>query len=81
MLRKYEWNVQGFWDTMKRTNLWIINVRGKEIEGKGTDNLFNRTVAENSPNLEKERVTQVQKAYLENKAPEQKRNTIRHIII
>jgi hypothetical protein len=32
---------------------------GEEIQTKGSDNLFNRIIAENFPNLRKERVTQV----------------------
>jgi hypothetical protein len=35
---------------------------GQEIQTKGTDNLFNRIIAENVSNLEKKRVTQVQEA-------------------
>jgi hypothetical protein len=32
MLRKYEWNMQDIWDTMKRPNLQIMGVeKGKEI--------------------------------------------------
>jgi hypothetical protein len=32
MLRKYEWNMQDIWDTMKSPNLWIIGVdEGEEI--------------------------------------------------
>jgi hypothetical protein len=34
---------------------------GEEIQTKGIDNLFNRIIAENFPNLEKERITQVWK--------------------
>jgi hypothetical protein len=34
---------------------------GEEIQTKGTDTLFNRIIVENVPNLEKERVSQVQK--------------------
>jgi hypothetical protein len=36
---------------------------GEEIQTKGTDNLFNRILAENFPNIKKERVTQVQEVY------------------
>jgi hypothetical protein len=36
---------------------------GGEIQTKGIDNLFNTIIAENFPNLEKERVTQVQEVY------------------
>jgi hypothetical protein len=32
---------------------------GQEIQTKGTDKLFNRIIAENFPNLEKGRITQV----------------------
>jgi hypothetical protein len=35
----------------------------EETQTKGSDNLFNRMIAEIFPNLEKERVTQVQEAY------------------
>jgi hypothetical protein len=35
----------------------------QEIQTKGIDNLFKRIISENIPNLEKERVTQVQEAY------------------
>jgi uncharacterized coiled-coil protein SlyX len=30
MLRKYEWNMQGIWDTMKIPNLRIMGIKGKE---------------------------------------------------
>jgi hypothetical protein len=36
---------------------------GEEIQTKSIDNLFNRIIAENFLNLEKERVAQVQEAY------------------
>jgi hypothetical protein len=55
MLRKYEWNMQDIWDTMKRTNLQIMSVEeGEEIQTKSIDKLFNRMIAENIPNPEKE---------------------------
>jgi hypothetical protein len=37
--------------------------RMKEIQTKGTDNLFSRIIAGKLPNLKKERVTQVQETY------------------
>jgi hypothetical protein len=56
MLRKYEWNMQDIWDIMKRPNLRITDVeKGEETQTKGTDNLFNRIIAENFPNRKKER--------------------------
>jgi hypothetical protein len=53
----------------------------QEIQTKGIDNLFKRIISENIPNLEKERVTQVQEAYRIPNCQDQKRNTFRHIII
>jgi hypothetical protein len=54
---------------------------GEEIQTKGIHNLFNRIIAENFLNLEKERVTQVQEAYRTPNNQDQKRNTPRHIIM
>jgi uncharacterized coiled-coil protein SlyX len=35
MLRKYEWNMQNIWDTMKRPNLQIMGIEeGEEIQIK-----------------------------------------------
>jgi hypothetical protein len=48
---------------MRRPNLQIKGLEGEEIQSKGIDNLFNRITAEKFPNLEKEKVTQVQEAY------------------
>jgi hypothetical protein len=63
MLREYEWNIPDIWEAMKRPNLQIISVEeGEEIKTKGIDHLLLTIIAENFPNLEKERVTQVQEA-------------------
>jgi hypothetical protein len=60
---------------MKRPNLQIMGIeQGKEIQTKGTDNLFNRIIADNFPNL-KERVTQEQEVYRTPNHQDQKRNT------
>jgi hypothetical protein len=53
-LRKYKWNMQDIWDTMKRPNLQVMGVEGEKIQTKDIDNLFNRIIAENFPNLKKE---------------------------
>jgi hypothetical protein len=32
MLRKYEWDMQDIWDTVKRPNLWVMVIEeGEEI--------------------------------------------------
>jgi hypothetical protein len=37
--------------------------KGEEIQTKALDKLFNKIVAENIPNLDKERVSQVKETY------------------
>jgi hypothetical protein len=54
---------------------------GEEIQTKDIDNLVNRLIAENFPNLKKERVTNVQEAYRTPNHQDQKRNTPTYIII
>jgi hypothetical protein len=54
---------------------------GEEIQTKGIDNLFNKIIVENFPNLKKEWVTQVQEAYRTQNHQDHKENTPRHIII
>jgi hypothetical protein len=51
----------------------------EEIQIKGINNLFNQMIAENFPNLEKERVIQVQEAYKTPNGQDQTRNTHIHI--
>jgi hypothetical protein len=41
-------------DTMRRPNLWIIGVdENEDFQLKGPENIFNKTIEENFPNLEK----------------------------
>jgi hypothetical protein len=56
-------------------------MKEQEIKTKGTDNIINKIIAENFPNMEKEGFTQVQEAYRTPNCQDQKRNTPRHIII
>jgi hypothetical protein len=49
----------------------------EELETEGIDNLFNRIILENFPNLMKES-TQVWEAYRTPNHQDQKRNTTRH---
>jgi hypothetical protein len=72
MLRKCKWNMQDIWDTMKRPNLQILGIEhGEEIQTKALTTYS----IENCPNLEKERVTQIQDAYRTPNNQDQKRNT------
>jgi hypothetical protein len=46
--------MQDFWETIKRSNLQIMGIEGKEEQAKGIENMFSKIIAENFPNLEKE---------------------------
>ena len=57
-------NIQEIWDTMKRPNLRIIGIEeGEESQLKGPENIFNKIIEENFPNLKEEMVINVQEAY------------------
>ena len=56
--------IQEIWDTMKRRNLRIIGVEdGKELQLKGSENMFNKIIEENFSNLKKDIPMKVQEAY------------------
>jgi hypothetical protein len=58
-----------------------MGIKGEEIQTKGINILLNKIITENFPNLEKERVIQVQEAHRTPNCQDQNRNTLRHIII
>jgi hypothetical protein len=56
----------------------------EEIQAKGIENIFNKIIAENFPNLEGRKrggVIQVQEAFRTPNSQDWKRNTTRHITI
>ena len=56
-------NIQEIWDTMKGPNLRIVEVEeGEELQLKGTENIFNKIIEENFPNLKKDIPMKVQEA-------------------
>ncbi|KAL6081752.1 hypothetical protein STEG23_016834 [Scotinomys teguina] len=56
-------NVLEIWDTMKSPNLRIIGIEEEEeYQLKGTENIFNKIIEENSPNLKKEPPIKIQEA-------------------
>ena len=44
-------NIQKIWDTMKRPNLRIIGTEEGAVQLKTTENIFNKIIEENFPNL------------------------------
>ena len=48
-------------DNMKRNNIRIIGIPEGEEQHQGIENLFEKVMMENFPNLRREKVTQIQK--------------------
>ena len=65
---------------MKRPNLRIIGVEEEELQLKGTENIFNKIIEENFPNLKKDIPMKVQEAYRIPNRLDQKKSP-HHIII
>ena len=53
-------SLRDLWDNFKRTNIQIIGVPEEEEKKKGYEKIFKEIIVENSPNIEKEIVSQVQ---------------------
>jgi hypothetical protein len=67
---------------MKRPNLRIIGIEENEdSQFKGPENIFNKIIEENFPNLKKEMTIKVQEAYRTPNKWDQKRQSFHHIII
>ena len=78
-LRKNEEGLREIQDNMKCNNIHIIGIPGGEEEG--IENLFEKLMMENFPNLMREKVTQVQETQRVPIKRNPKRPTSRHIII
>ena len=67
---------------MKRNNIHIIGIpQEEEEEEQGIENLFEKVMMENFPNLRREKVTQIQESQRVPSKRNPKRPTARHIII
>ena len=56
-------NIQEIWDTIKKPYLRIIGIEeGEELQIKGTENIFNKIIEENFPNLKNDIPMKVQEA-------------------
>ena len=56
-------NIQEIQDTMRRPNLRIIGIEGKEYQLRGRVNIFNKIIEENFPTLKKEMTMRIKEAY------------------
>ena len=68
-------------DNMKHNNIHIIGTSEGEEEDQGIENLFEKIMMENFPNLMREKVTQIQETQRVPIRRNPKRPTSRHIII
>ena len=69
-------SIQEIQDTMKRPNLRIIRIEENEdSQLKGPENVFNKIIEENFPNLKKEMAIKVQEAYRTPNKWDQKRKS------
>ena len=80
-LRKNEETIREMQDYMKRNNIRIIGIPEREGEEQGIENLFEKVMMENFPNLMREKVTQIQETQRVPNKRNPKRPTPRHIII
>jgi hypothetical protein len=70
--------MKDLWDTIKRPNLWVMG--REEVQAERIENILNRVIWDNVPNLEKETAIQIQEAFRTSKIQDQKRITTRHRI-
>ena len=68
-------------DNMKHNNILIIGIPEGEEDEQGIENLFDKVMMENFPNLMREKVTQLQETQRVPSKRNPKRPTARHIII
>ena len=68
-------------DNMKRNNIHIIGIPEGEEEEQGIENLFEKVMMENFPNLMREKFTHIQETQRVPSKRNPKRPTARHIII
>ena len=68
-------------DNMKHNNIHVIGIPEGEEEEQGIENLFEKVMMENFPNLMREKVTQIQESQRVPIKRNPKRPTSRHVMI
>ena len=76
-MQRTEDSLRDLWDNIKRTNTHIIGVPEEE-KMKAFEKIFEEIIVENFPNMEKERVNQVQEARRVPHRINPRRNAPRH---
>ena len=80
-MKRNEDSLRDLWDNIKRNNIRIIGVAGREEREKGQEKIFEEIIVENFPNMGKEIATQVQEAQRVPYRINPRRNMPRHIVI
>ena len=80
-IRKNEEVIREMQDNMKRNSIRIIGIPEAEEEEQGIENIFKKVMMQNSPNLMREKVTQIQEIQKVPIKSNPKSSTSRHIII
>ena len=80
-MKRAEDSLRDLWDHIRYTNIWIIGVPEEEEKKKGYEKIFEEIIVENFPDMEKERLNQVQEAPRVPYWINWRRNTPRHILI
>ena len=80
-MKRTEDSLRDLWDNIKLTNIQITVVPEEEEKKKGYKKIFKEIIVENSSNVEKEIVNQVQEAQRVPYRINSRRNTSRHILI
>ena len=80
-LRNNKEGLREMQDNIKHNNIRIIGIPEGEEEEQGIENLFEKVMMENFPNLRREKVTQIQETQRVPINRNPKRPTARHIII
>ena len=80
-IKRAEDSLRDLWDHIKHTNIQVMGVPEEEEQKKGYEKFFEEIIVENFPNLEKERVSQVQEAQRVPYRINPRIHTPRHILI
>ena len=81
-IQKNEERLRNLWDNLKCSNIWFIGVQEGEEEEQEIENLFEKIMTENFPNLAKEiDLQEIQEAQRIPKKLDPRRDTPTHIII
>ena len=79
--RKNEEELREMQDIIKHNNICVIGIPEREEEEQGIENVLEKVMMENFPNLMREKVTQIQETQRVSIQRNPKRPTARHIIV